>query len=175
MATKKDKATAEQNMPDIPAEKPAFEPPIRLNLGSGLRKKAGYVNIDNRPEMDPDLLCDVTLGLPFEDSSVEEVFCQDFLEHIPREKAIAMITEIWRVLRPGGKFEHITPSTDGRGAFQDPHHVSYWNYNSWYYYTHPAYRKLYGIQANFEIGLLQDHIEDVQVVYTHGVMYASKD
>ena len=27
------------------------------------------------------------------------------------------------------------PSTDGRGAFQDPTHVSYWNENSFLYYT----------------------------------------
>ena len=27
------------------------------------------------------------------------------------------------------------PSTDGRGAFQDPTHVSYWNQNSFWYYT----------------------------------------
>ena len=27
------------------------------------------------------------------------------------------------------------PSTDGRGAFQDPTHVSFWNENSFTYYT----------------------------------------
>jgi len=37
-------------------------------------------------------------------------------------------------LNPGWAFIEI-PSTDGRGAFQDPTHVSYWNENSFLYYT----------------------------------------
>ena len=28
------------------------------------------------------------------------------------------------------------PSTDGRGAWMDPTHISYWNENSFLYYTH---------------------------------------
>jgi hypothetical protein len=45
------------------------------------------------------------------------------------------MSEIHRVLVPGGYcFIHV-PSTDGRGAWQDPTHVSYWNQNSFFYYT----------------------------------------
>jgi hypothetical protein len=39
------------------------------------------------------------------------------------------------VLKPGGWLITRTPSTDGRGAFQDPTHVSFWNPNSFLYYT----------------------------------------
>jgi hypothetical protein len=46
-----------------------------------------------------------------------------------------MMNEIWRVLAPNGWFTSSTPSSDGRGAFQDPSHVSYWNPNSFWYYT----------------------------------------
>lgn len=148
--------------------------PIKLNLGCGYRRMGGYVNIDNRELNGVDMILDVQEGLPFPDSSVAEVYARDFLEHIPIGKTVALIEEIWRVLIPGGKFEHITPSTDGRGAFQDPNHVSFWNKNSWYYYTHPAYRGLYNIKANFTIGSLADHEEDQHVIYTHGVMYAIK-
>ena len=31
----------------------------------------------------------------------------------------------------------LCPITHGRGAFMDPTHVSYWNENSWWYYTRP--------------------------------------
>lgn len=146
----------------------------RLNLGCGFRRMDGYINIDNRELPGVDLVCDVTEGLPFDDNTMEEIFCQDFLEHIPIGQTIAVITDIWRVLKPGGKFHHVTPSTDGRGAFQDPTHVSFWNRNSWYYYTHPKYRELYGITANFSVGELTDREEDQRVVYTEGVMYAIK-
>ena len=29
----------------------------------------------------------------------------------------------------------LTPSTDGRGAYQDPTHVAFYNENSFWYYT----------------------------------------
>lgn len=45
------------------------------------------------------------------------------------------MSEIHRVLAPGGWAFIEVPSTDGRGAWQDPTHVSYWNENSFFYYT----------------------------------------
>jgi hypothetical protein len=45
------------------------------------------------------------------------------------------MAEIHRVLAPGGWAFIEVPSTDGRGAFQDPTHVSYWNENCFLYYT----------------------------------------
>ena len=48
---------------------------------------------------------------------------------------IAGMNQIHRVLAHGGFFFSTTPSTDGRGAFQDPTHSSFWNQNSFQYYT----------------------------------------
>jgi glycosyltransferase involved in cell wall biosynthesis len=48
---------------------------------------------------------------------------------------IAGMNQIHRVLAHGGFFFSATPSTDGRGAFQDPTHNSFWNQNSFQYYT----------------------------------------
>lgn len=124
---------------------------IRLNLGSGFNPQEGCTNIDNRAEVHPDIVCDVTEGLPYGDNSVDVVLAFDFLEHIPIGKTIGVVEEIHRVLKPGGLFRSITPSTDGRGAFQDPTHVSFWNCNSFLYFTQKEYRKLYGIKADFEI------------------------
>ena len=45
------------------------------------------------------------------------------------------MNEIHRVLAPGGILLSMTPSTDGRGAWQDPTHISFWNQNSFFYYT----------------------------------------
>ena len=120
-----------------------------LNLGSGLNSQPDYINIDIRFEMHPDIACDISQGLPFTDNSVDRVRAYDFLEHIPIGKTIFVIEEIWRVLKPLGILEHLTPSSDGRGAFQDPFHVSFWNENSWWYYMDTPERKLYGIKALF--------------------------
>ena len=125
-----------------------------LNLGCGLDHVPGYVNIDNRRQVNPDLFCDVTGGLPYPNSSVDYVRAYDFLEHIPSSEVVGVIEEIWRVLKPGGTFESFTPDAEhGQGAFQDPHHLSFWVENSWVYYSDKGMRDLYGIKANFSVEL----------------------
>lgn len=150
---------------------------IKLNLGCGFRHMEDFTNIDNREECEPDILCDIVdEGLPFDDNSVDYVFAQDFLEHIPIGMTLPVIEEIYRVLKPGGTFEHLTPSTDGRGAFMDPTHVSFWNINSWMYYMEDDARSLYGITAKFT-GELKDHITSgpLHIIHTHGVLTAVKE
>ena len=150
--------------------------PVLLNLGSGFRKIDGWINIDNRKECDPDLLCDVEAGLPFEDNSVDEVRCWDFLEHIHMDKTVFVMEEIYRVLKPEGRLEFFVPSTDGRGAFQDPYHRSFWNRNSFLYYWDDAHRNLYGIKAKFDFITLDDLITDNvnHIRHIHGVALAVK-
>ena len=40
---------------------------MKLNLGCGYRKLPDCVNIDNRAEVEPDLVLDVIQGLPYTD------------------------------------------------------------------------------------------------------------
>jgi SAM-dependent methyltransferase len=149
---------------------------VKLNLGSGHSKGDGYINIDIDKTVNPDLVLDVSKGLPYDDNSVDKVRAFDFLEHIPIGKTIFVVDEIWRVLKPGGIFEHLTPSTDGRGAFQDPTHVSFWNINSWLYFCDTSYTGVhnhtYGIKSAFLVESLQDIISDNKgrVVHTHGIL-----
>lgn len=75
----------------------------------------------------------VLLGLP--ESSVGCVRAFDFIEHLPRDRMIDFMNQVYRVLVPGGFLLSGTPSTDGRGAFQDPTHTNYVNQNSFWYYT----------------------------------------
>ena len=147
---------------------------MKINLGSGKNKLDGYVNIDIQARVNPDLCHDILEGLPIGDGMVEEVRAFDFLEHMPLGSQIDVVTEIWRVLEDGGKFEHFTPSTDGRGAFCDPTHKSFWNILSWNYYTVDIYRELYGIEAKFEVETLRDVLTGDNIIHTHGVMRAIK-
>lgn len=148
----------------------------KLNLGCGYRKIEGFVNIDNRAEVEPDLVCDVIDGLPFDDDSIDMVLAQDFLEHVPIGKTVQVIEEIYRVLKHGGTLESLTPSTDGRGAFQDFTHVSWWNRNSWLYFMIDEYRDLYGIEAKFE-GQIRDIVTNdaLHIIHTHAALKAVKE
>ena len=147
--------------------------PPRLNLGCGQRKMESHINIDMNPLVSPDVVLDVEGGLPFLDSTIHVICAHDFLEHIHPDRVIFVMNEIWRVLVPSGVLDHFTPSTDGRGAFQDPTHRSFWNRNSWLYYMDDAYRALYHIQAKFT-GLNEDVHTGLGVIHTRGRLLAVK-
>ncbi len=102
-----------------------------------------------------DVICDLNEGIPYEAESADVILARHFLEHL--SDPIKIMNEIWRVLRMGGEAHVIVPSTDGPGAFQDPTHKSFWNENSFLYYSHPTYQKLYPdlIKCNFTVKQLQ--------------------
>jgi GT2 family glycosyltransferase len=148
---------------------------VCINLGCGHQHLDEFINIDNRPETKPDLLCDVFDGLPFEDGSVDMVRADDFLEHIPSGKVYQVIEEIWRVLKRGGVFESLTPDAEyGQGAFQDPHHVSFWVENTWRYFSDDAMRGLYGMKANFAIESIERRETGDRAFHLHVIARAKK-
>lgn len=112
----------------------------------------GYLNVDL--VQPADLCVDLELDWPWGDSSIDEIVAHDCIEHL-RDK-IHTMNESWRVLKPGGVLDIVVPTTDGRGADQDPTHVSRWNRNSFWYYTdrdnhRERFGKAYGIEARFKV------------------------
>lgn len=137
-------------------------PGRKLNLGCCDRRIAGYLGVDLCPGPGVDEVADLSKPWPWTDSSVSEILAFDIIEHLPDE--ILTMNEAFRVLEPGGTFAICVPTTDavlvngqivnGRGAFQDPTHKSYWNRNKfWYFEANNPYRerfaKSYGITARF--------------------------
>lgn len=103
---------------------------LRLDLGCGDYKQEGFLGVDRLPYKGVDYVVDFAKdGLTmFEESSVAEIRAIDFIEHIADK--IFTLEQIYRALKPEGTVFIQVPSTDCRGAFQDPTHVSYWNENS---------------------------------------------
>ncbi len=102
-----------------------------VELGGGINPKSGCnINIDLE---EGNLQHDLNNGIPLPDNSVGVIWASHILEHLHDKHKI--ISEIYRVLVDGGWAFIQVPSTDGRGAFQDPTHVSYWNENCFWYYT----------------------------------------
>jgi SAM-dependent methyltransferase len=127
-----------------------------IDLGGAHNCPKGFVGVD---VAGADINCDVTEGLPFETDSVGVVRAHDFLEHIPAGASLVrLMNEIYRVLAPGGWLLTSTPSTDGRGAWQDPTHVSGWNSNSWWYYTRAEQAQFVrGLDCRFQLARVVDH------------------
>lgn len=99
---------------------------IWLNLGSGVSlADLPFINVDKFftkedlekgiKDKDPLLVnarvpkgakfvqADIAVHLPFEDNSVDYIECNDAIEHMAMCEVIPALTEMYRVLKPGGK------------------------------------------------------------------------
>jgi len=109
---------------------------MKIDLCGGFNKPKDYISIDTE---NGDIIADLNKGIPLQDNSCGVVRAYDALEHL--KSPINIMQEIHRVLAPGGLLLSRTPSTDGRGAWQDPTHVSFWNENSFWYWLRPEQMK----------------------------------
>ncbi len=110
-----------------------------LFLGPLESKPAGYLGLGRADAPGVDLVGDFCEGMDLPDSSVGVIRLVDFLPHVPDK--VAFFNEAYRLLGHGGMLLTLTPSTDGRGAFQDPTHVAFYNENSFWYFTNRDYAK----------------------------------
>lgn len=102
-------------------------------------------------------------ALPFETSSFDSVSAYDFIEHIPRVindtanrttrfPFVALMNEIHRVLKPGGRFISSTPCYPHPHVFVDPTHVNFISRRSHLYFCgSDAEAKMYGFRGHFEV------------------------
>jgi SAM-dependent methyltransferase len=119
-----------QTLAERDAEKKGL---LKVDLGGGLFPRAGYMTIDQEGA---DITCDLNDGIPLPDNSVGVINASHVIEHL--RDPIKTMREIHRVLAHGGWAFIEVPSTDGRGAWQDPTHVSFWNEHSFWYYINKS-------------------------------------
>ena len=81
----------------------------KLHIGCGSKLLQGWVNIDIDEKLNPDIVLDVTKGLPYPDNSVACIHSEDFIEHITLEDGKFFLGECLRVLKPGGVLRIVTP------------------------------------------------------------------
>ena len=130
---------------------------LPLDLGSAHNAQPGYLGVDLEPGDGVHFVGDVFDVLAgMRDGSVGVIRAFDFLEHLdPRDK-VRIANEMHRVLAHGGLLLTLTPSTDGRGAWQDPTHLTGYNENSWWYVTDEAYAAFVpSLTARFQVGSLR--------------------
>jgi hypothetical protein len=97
---------------------------MKLNLGCGENKIAGYCNVDKFGE--PDLRWDLeTFPWPWADNSVDEIAMSHALEHMGQAPAvfIAILKEIYRIGRDGARLILRVPHPRHDNFLHDPTHV----------------------------------------------------
>lgn len=104
----------------------------------------------------------VVAKIPFHDCFFDSISAMDFLEHIPRQIVLPngemcnpfvnLMSEIHRVLKPGGLFFALTPCYPHPSAFVDPTHVNIITEDTYSYFVgdNPI-ASMYGFKGRFRV------------------------
>ena len=127
----------------------------RINLGCGMFKRRGFVNVDSSSKVKPDIVADVTV-IPWKwakKNQADVIFSDNLFEHIEPYALIKVVQECHRVLKPDGLLQVVVPviaTGSLHSAFSDPTHVNYFTMETFDYYDHrhirwKNYGRAYGI------------------------------
>jgi len=101
---------------------------MKLNLGCGNKKKEGFTGVDFFQCEAVDITADLTKELPFENSSVEEIWMDNVIEHIP--DITLLMKEINRICKNDALVTILTPHFASDSSWRDPTHVHHLSYFS---------------------------------------------
>lgn len=74
----------------------------KVNLGCGAVKKEGYINVDWKSQVSPEIVHDLNqIPYPFGDNEIDLVEASHILEHLDRP--FDVMVDIHRILKPGGR------------------------------------------------------------------------
>ncbi len=93
----------------------------RLNVGCGFDIREGWINLDSAKLDGVDVVHDLSMiPFPFEDNSMDEIACQDVLEHVDYP---IVLQELHRILKPGGELTIRVPHFTCYRNYVDPTHI----------------------------------------------------
>lgn len=173
--------------------------PVRLDFGCGQNPKEGFEGVDllaPNPKHRIDLW---KFPLPWEDSSVDEIFSSHFLEHLPmreveerdlypgiseelREEFLgkdflfAFMDECWRILKPDATMTVHVPNARSDRAFQDPTHRRFFVEWTFAYFTSDwrAANKLDHYRVKCHFGIHVNPIVPVELTTLHAEAQAKR-
>lgn len=155
---------------------------LKLNLACGQVPWTGFYNIDKVAMDGVDAVMDL-LDFPWdiESESAERIVCEHFVEHIPhdlipryllkyrwddrrlipepdtRDGLIQFIDEVYRILKPEGYIDIVTPFYSSETMWRDPTHCRVITDNTFHYFNKKwrdnSGLSHYGILSNFEVVL----------------------
>ena len=128
---------------------------MKINLGSGIRKREGFLNVDKSAKVKPDIVYDIT-KVPWDWAKTNQadlIISDNLFEHIESYTLIKVIQECHRVLKPNGILWIRVPilAVDNlAAAFSDPTHITYFTSETFDYYDYrnnrwKKYGSIYGI------------------------------
>jgi len=132
---------------------------IKIDVGCGLAKRAGFTGVDKIITVKPDIVADIECGLPIKSNSVSFLYSSHTMEHVVN--FISLMEEIYRVCKPGAIVEIVVPYYASSGAHMDPTHVRFFTEETFrccFSKSRKSGRHDYGFRCNFE---------QIEVKYTY--------
>jgi len=89
----------------------------KLNLGSGNSRYDGFLNLDISEEFSPDIVCDLSQGIPLKDNSVDEINANHIIGHL--SDTIFVMNETYRVCKHDAIVNIEVPHQNSKMAFAE--------------------------------------------------------
>lgn len=122
---------------------------VKLDIGCGSNKQeGGFIGIDIRPLPGVDIVQDLEkFPWPLPDNCASLAVSSHVIEHINPARGIFLqfMDEVWRILKPGGRFVIAVPYAGSQGYWQDPTHCNGCNEVTWAYFDPMDLSGLYNI------------------------------
>ena len=117
---------------------------MKLNLGGGISKREGYLNVDIYPFENVDVVHDIEKALPFDDNYFEHIYSSHSLEHCTLQSIPSILKECYRVLQKNGTLEILVPCLEHSiKSFLEASEEERWGYRIEY---------IFGNQGKSQIG-----------------------
>lgn len=85
---------------------------LRLHLGCGTKYILGMVNVDGNFFRKNDLWLDISIGLPYQNNTIEAIYASHVIEHLKVKKLKKMLLECNRVLKSKRGVRFVVPSLE---------------------------------------------------------------
>jgi len=135
---------------------------VFLELGVGSRKRVREaIGIDMLDTDSVDIVGDaLEVLLSIRESSVDGIYSWHFLEHVPNVKNL--LSEMARVLKPGGEIKIVVPHFSNPHFYSDPTHKTYFGLYTFCYYSKSMIFKRETPDYSLVNGLV---LEDIDLVF----------
>ena len=84
---------------------------VKLNIGCGDKQESGFLNIDIRLDVKPDVVADVR-KLPFRNGSVAVILASHVIEHFSHRQTDWILRDWIDLLQPGGVLQIACPDIE---------------------------------------------------------------
>jgi ubiquinone/menaquinone biosynthesis C-methylase UbiE len=126
---------------------------MTLDVGCGANKVQGALGLDIAPLPGVDVVHNLDqYPYPFENETFDRVYCNSILEHVA--DAMQTMSEIYRILKPGGLVYISLPHYSHAKTYADPTHRHFYSFGVVKYFAGEVYPYYGNCQFKIELAML---------------------